>query len=308
MAEHPNSPRCHHVRTNGLRCGSPAMRNNKHCYYHRQTLGSPRNPRRAELTNLEDGNAIQLAIAHLDRQIDMGTIEYRAAHIKADLYRLALRNLKNMNPDPCNQKDVVTFDPALDDANTSTAEPIPAEPITTEPLTYDQELDLIEEGTLTAREASTKDAQQPRSGDTRLALAAGERGASAVPPTQSARAESLATEPWNKRPGEAIDHDPSPTGATPLESPKDDIYLAQHVSGGDEMKKNPSPVGTAQGRETGNHQRPFEDLSDKEQEEMIMRLSKNDAYFLPEDTSKQPPESAADFGELVAILRRELAG
>src|SRR4051812_48339296 len=93
---HPNAPQCHHVHTNGIRCGSPALRNQTLCYYHHKAKNQ-RDWVRAELPCLEDGNAIQLGIAQVMRQIMIGAIEYRAAHLMLEGFRLALRNLKNMH-------------------------------------------------------------------------------------------------------------------------------------------------------------------------------------------------------------------
>jgi hypothetical protein len=146
------------------------MRNNKLCYYHKQTTGARPMPK-AELPNLEDGNAIQLAIAHVARQVLQGSIEYRAAHLMADFYRLALRNLKNMNQSVVAKNDQVTVDPDFEDS--------PDISHITEPITLEQEQEMMEAGTLSARETLA----QP---------AIGERVACAATREQSVRAESLA--------------------------------------------------------------------------------------------------------------------
>src|SRR5579863_7113406 len=98
MSEHPNAPRCQHVRTNGIRCGSPCLRNRKLCYYHHRTSARPR-ATRVEMPSLEDGDAIQLGIANVLRPIMLGTMEYRAAYLMLYGYRLALRNLRNLDAD-----------------------------------------------------------------------------------------------------------------------------------------------------------------------------------------------------------------
>src|SRR5947209_9882257 len=133
MAEHPNAPRCHHVRTNGIRCGSPAMRNRKICYYH-NVSAKPKNSR-ADLPLLEDGAAIQLGIANILRMLMMGAIEYRAAALMLDGHRLALRNLRNMHSPY--YKDVVTVDPYEDPENAG---------LVAEPVTYDQQEKLAADG------------------------------------------------------------------------------------------------------------------------------------------------------------------
>jgi hypothetical protein len=134
MSLHPNAPRCQHVRTNGVRCGSPAMRNRKICYYHHRTTSKPKTTR-ADMPSLEDGNAIQLGIANVLRQLMMGTIEYRAAYLMLYGYRLALRNLRNMHTPY--YKDVITVDPYEDPDNAG---------LVSEPVTYDQQEELTAEG------------------------------------------------------------------------------------------------------------------------------------------------------------------
>lgn len=153
MAEHPNAPRCHHVRTNGLRCGSPAMRNQKLCYFHKRAQ-NPSQASRTEMPNLEDGNAIQLGIATIMRQLMMGGIEYRAAQLMIDSYRLALRNLKNLSTESCWKEKVITVDPAFDSQNAGAA---------TEPLTAKELKDFEEELAEIAPQAAaihTNDSQQ----------------------------------------------------------------------------------------------------------------------------------------------------
>lgn len=261
MAEHPNAPRCHHVRTNGLRCGSPAMRNHKLCYYHKKTSGPQPMPK-AVLPNLEDGNAVQLAIAHVARQIVSGTIEYRAAHLLIDAYRLALRNLKNMDHRVVSQGNQVTIDEDMEDLDNSH---------TTEPITSDEELDMMDEGTLPQREAIAQPATQSPQDATYLAQHV------------SAGNDELNSSPV----GTAHRRIPHPEQGERSEA------AANHRFNGK--------------RETENPERSFEDLSEQEQEAFIMRASGNKAYFMKEeDIPKRSPES--DNLSLEEILKEALVG
>ena len=62
--------RCHHVKTNGIRCGSPALREDIYCYFHRNWRTQPDcQPRRPDpngilynLPVLEDADGIQMAL------------------------------------------------------------------------------------------------------------------------------------------------------------------------------------------------------------------------------------------------------
>src|SRR4051812_44846692 len=85
---------CHHVYTNGTRCGSPAMRARNHCFYHLHTTARPQ-ARPTDLPSLEDGDAIQLGIAQVIRRVIMCDIEYKAAAVLLYGYKLAIFNLKN---------------------------------------------------------------------------------------------------------------------------------------------------------------------------------------------------------------------
>jgi hypothetical protein len=81
---------------------------------------------------LEDGNAIQLGIASVIRRVLMYDIEYRAAQVLLNAYKLALFNLKNVHNEPWHN-DVVTVDPASDPENAGAA---------TEPCTYEEQQEL----------------------------------------------------------------------------------------------------------------------------------------------------------------------
>ena len=70
MSFYPESvARCQHIRVNGTQCGSPALRDEKHCYYHMRwhttsmavTL-KQREDWIAGLPTLEDANSIQVGL------------------------------------------------------------------------------------------------------------------------------------------------------------------------------------------------------------------------------------------------------
>ncbi len=90
---HPNVPQCHYVKTDGRRCGSPALRQRRFCYFHYEVnrptvlLGIP---------PLEDGDAIQLALTDLARFVAEDRIEQRRANSIAYLLQIAAFNLKRV--------------------------------------------------------------------------------------------------------------------------------------------------------------------------------------------------------------------
>ncbi|MGC2474768.1 MAG: hypothetical protein WA485_10565, partial [Candidatus Sulfotelmatobacter sp.] len=82
MAEYPN--RCQHIKVNGVQCGSPALRRNRFCFFHKRfqderiRLSADRARRGVAtfiLPVLEDANSIQMAIMQIMRLILTGQIE-----------------------------------------------------------------------------------------------------------------------------------------------------------------------------------------------------------------------------------------
>ena len=96
------APRCMHVRPNGLRCGSPAMRGACFCYFHNEYYnGSSENT----FPPLEDGNGVQLALMQVVERLRRETFRGGAVDprlIKPLLYALqtASHNLRHTNFDP----------------------------------------------------------------------------------------------------------------------------------------------------------------------------------------------------------------
>ncbi len=65
---------CRHIKTNGLRCGSPALTGGQFCYYHSKmhTIGAEPNLRfgTLQLPTPEDPAAIQLSVARISDAIN----------------------------------------------------------------------------------------------------------------------------------------------------------------------------------------------------------------------------------------------
>ena len=72
-------PECHHIKTSGGKCGSPALRGELYCYFHsrprQRTSQRPRRLLRKELANLEDRGAIQRAITEVAKAVAENQIE-----------------------------------------------------------------------------------------------------------------------------------------------------------------------------------------------------------------------------------------
>jgi len=62
MPIHPNVPRCQHIKLNGQRCGSPAVKGIKHCFFH---YGIIRKPRELKLPPIEDDSTLLVATGRI---------------------------------------------------------------------------------------------------------------------------------------------------------------------------------------------------------------------------------------------------
>ena len=96
---------CEHIKANGLRCGSPSLRQRRYCYFHfcahdlrRRRRQQPNAP--FVLPLLEDANSIQMAI----QQVAEAVLEERIDNKRAGLLLFALQtaasNLKNTDFEP----------------------------------------------------------------------------------------------------------------------------------------------------------------------------------------------------------------
>jgi hypothetical protein len=101
-------PQCEHIRTNGTRCGSPALKKKQFCFYHNRMI-QPQYL--TTLPALEDADAIQLAVWRILRGILARYIDPKdAGHLFYGL-QIASHNLKQTRPQPY-WKNVERVDPA----------------------------------------------------------------------------------------------------------------------------------------------------------------------------------------------------
>ena len=117
MSLYPHSiPRCQHIKVNGTQCGSPALRRNRLCYFHKSwqqtriVLGANR-ARRApavfDLPMLEDANSIQVALMQVMRLILSGQIDAKNAGLLLYALQTASTNLARTNFEPTIKTRVV---------------------------------------------------------------------------------------------------------------------------------------------------------------------------------------------------------
>ena len=72
---------CRHIKTNGLRCESPALKGGQFCYYHSKThtLGAEGKFGPLQLPPPEDSAAIQLSVARINDAILTGRLDLKMA-------------------------------------------------------------------------------------------------------------------------------------------------------------------------------------------------------------------------------------
>ncbi|MCU1317301.1 MAG: hypothetical protein JWN63_2623 [Candidatus Acidoferrum typicum] len=108
MDTFPN--RCQHIKVNGTQCGSPALRRNRFCYFHklhheeRIQLNTDRARRRRNvaivLPVLEDANSIQVTLMQIMRLIIAGQIDGKIAGLLLYALQTATANLPRMRLEP----------------------------------------------------------------------------------------------------------------------------------------------------------------------------------------------------------------
>ena len=99
--------RCQHIKVNGIQCGSPAKRDEMHCFFHEQCRLMSRqiNMKFSEhgiikLPTLEDANSIQLGLAEVMRLLVTQQIDHRTASLLLRALRTAAANVKFTSLEP----------------------------------------------------------------------------------------------------------------------------------------------------------------------------------------------------------------
>lgn len=111
------TPRCQHIKANGVQCGSPALRTQRHCFFHDQhrrrtyefDLYEPAKSA-LNLPALEDANSIQVVLTEVLRLILTRHIDHKSASLLLRALRLAAANVKFTSFEP-KQKTQIVIDP-----------------------------------------------------------------------------------------------------------------------------------------------------------------------------------------------------
>lgn len=117
MSNYPS--RCQHIKVNGVQCGSPALRRNRFCFFHKRFHDerirlaadrARRGPGTFILPVLEDANSIQVALMQIMRLLLAKQIEPKTASLLLYALQTASSNLQRTRFDP-NRHDVI-LDPS----------------------------------------------------------------------------------------------------------------------------------------------------------------------------------------------------
>jgi hypothetical protein len=107
MANYPD--RCQHLKVNGTQCGSPALRRNRFCFFHKRfqderiRLSADRARRGVAtfiLPVLEDANSIQIALMQVMRLLLSQQIDHKTASLMLYALQTASTNLRMTNFKP----------------------------------------------------------------------------------------------------------------------------------------------------------------------------------------------------------------
>jgi len=95
MAVNPNTRVCTHIKVNGIRCGSPALRQEVFCYFHQRMIRGVRTPPTSRLhpiANFEDPQAIQASLMEVVNALVRNQIDVSRARLVLRALSIAVRN------------------------------------------------------------------------------------------------------------------------------------------------------------------------------------------------------------------------
>ncbi len=117
MSLYPESvARCRHIKVNGTQCGSPALREEKYCYFHMRwhttkmsVLLKKREHWIAGLPTLEDANSVQVGLAEVMRLLATRELDSKTGALLLYAMQTAAVNMKGTSFEP--EPTLVVIDP-----------------------------------------------------------------------------------------------------------------------------------------------------------------------------------------------------
>jgi hypothetical protein len=95
MALNAKTRVCTHIKVNGIRCGSPALRKEVFCYFHQRMIRGVRTPPKSRLhpiANFEDAQAIQASLMEVVNALVRNYIDVPRARLILRALSIAARN------------------------------------------------------------------------------------------------------------------------------------------------------------------------------------------------------------------------
>jgi hypothetical protein len=95
MSLNQNIRSCIHIKVNGTRCGSPALRSEVFCYFHQRMIRGVRTPAKSRLhpiALIENEEGIQASLMEIINALVRNTIDFRRAQLVLRALHIAVKN------------------------------------------------------------------------------------------------------------------------------------------------------------------------------------------------------------------------
>ncbi len=95
MSLNKNTRVCTHIKVNGVRCGSPALRGEVFCYFHQRLIRGVATPPKSRLhpiAQIEDEESIQASLMEIINALVRNTIDLKRAQLILRALQIASRN------------------------------------------------------------------------------------------------------------------------------------------------------------------------------------------------------------------------
>ena len=109
MPLNPNVKICTHIKVTGHPCGSPALRDQRFCYFHQRVIRGVRTPPKSRIhpiALLESAEAIQVALMETINAIVRNQIDLPRANLILRALNIAVRNSHRVRFDRCESEMV----------------------------------------------------------------------------------------------------------------------------------------------------------------------------------------------------------
>jgi hypothetical protein len=128
MSLNQNVRVCTHIKVNGVRCGSPALRGEVFCYFHQRMIRGVRTPGKSRIhpiAIIEDEEGIQASLMEIINALVRNTIDLRRAQLILRALHIAVRNSPRVHFDR-SQEEMTRVVPEYPAAPVTQKPPSPA--------------------------------------------------------------------------------------------------------------------------------------------------------------------------------------